>query len=188
MHSSFSHHYERGSLFLETVIALSIFMVGFGSVLALNARSLHSVSEVSNRLVAAELAQEGVEIVRNAVLTNVLNASSTNSTFNTNLPDGYYDVYSDASGPHMSAGCPAHDCVPSQLFLSSSGYSYDGAGKPTVFRRIVHITTPTTPSVNELQVNSLVTWDGTDPFSPGACAVSQGNCLNVEDHLYNWQS
>ena len=80
---------ERGSMLIESIVAISIFMVGFGSVLALNTQALHIVPQISKRLIASELAQEGVEIVRNHITTNAIRGNA----FNANISGGYYSLF-----------------------------------------------------------------------------------------------
>ena len=183
---------EQGSMLIEAIVAISIFMVGFGSVLVLNAQALHIVPQISRQLIASELAQEGVEIIRNQITTNAIRGD----VFNTNLSDGYHPVFSALSGgPTIdSVTCdPSSDltsdvCV-TQLYLPSlsllGNYSVRhplGTEQKTSFQRIVSITTGN----HELKVNSIVTWDGSSP-SLVSCPKTQNNCINVEDHLFDWQ-
>ncbi|MBI5153298.1 MAG: hypothetical protein HZA36_02460 [Parcubacteria group bacterium] len=173
--------HEKGSMLIEAIVAISVFMIGFGSVLTLNAQALHIVPQISKRLIASELAQEGVEIVRNHITTNAIRGNP----FNFGLSDGSYSVFSDISeGPMVGVSCGA--TCPTALFLPSSGlgnYTTNSSGKPTPFRRVV-VTNTTKP--HEVQVNSIVTWDDSIPSMTG-CAASRGNCINVEDHLFDWQ-
>ncbi|MEK7498934.1 MAG: hypothetical protein AAB611_03710 [Patescibacteria group bacterium] len=76
-------------MLIESIVAISIFMVGFGSVLALNTQALHIVPQISKRLIASELAQEGVEIVRNHITTNAIRGNA----FNANISGGYYSLF-----------------------------------------------------------------------------------------------
>ena len=177
----------RGSMLIESIVAISIFMVGFGSVLALNTQALHIVPQISKRLIASELAQEGVEIVRNHITTNAIRGNA----FNANISGGYYSVFSGvAEGPVIDINNPCNSdpgvsCL-TQLYLPSNGsgsYTTQSAGgKVTPFRRAVYINTGN----HEVIVNSIVTWDGSVP-SLGVCRASQGDCINVEDHLFDWQ-
>jgi len=184
------HNKEEGSMLIESVVAISIFMVGFGSVLALNAQALHIVPQISKRLIASQLAQEGVEIVRNHITTNAIRGNP----FNFGLSDGYYPVFSGiAEGPVVDTAnfCgvgvgPSPSCL-TKLFLPASGVgnyttNFLVGDKETSFRRVVHISTGN----HEVRVNSIVTWDGSIP-SVDTCRASQGDCINIEDHLFDWQ-
>ncbi len=173
---------ERGSLLIEAIVAISIFMVGFGSVLVLNAQALHIVPQISRRLIAAELAQEGVEIVRNHITTNAIRGG----VFNANLQDGYYSAYSALEGPVLTGGqyCGVSPCS-TQLYISDATKNYSPivGGTQTSFKRTVYVQTVAN---NEVRINSIVTWDGSEP-SLGNCATNQGECINVEDHIFDWQ-
>lgn len=55
---------ERGQGILETVIALSVIITGLVGALALAVNNLSSTSDSGMRIVAGNLAREGVEVVR----------------------------------------------------------------------------------------------------------------------------
>ncbi|MBI5421496.1 MAG: hypothetical protein HZA35_04285 [Parcubacteria group bacterium] len=173
---------EKGSMLIEAIVAISIFMVAFGSVLALNAQALHIVPQISKRLIASELAQEGVEIVRNHITTNAIRSKAFNDGINV---DGYYPAFSDVSseGPTVGVPCALGSCQ-TALFLPSGGqgnYTTNPLGKPTPFRRVVLIATGT----HEVKVNSIVAWDNSIDLS--TCMTSRDDCINIEDHLFDWQ-
>lgn len=56
---------EKGQGLLETVIALSVIITGLTGALSLAISNLSSVSVSGNRVIAGNLAREGIEVVRN---------------------------------------------------------------------------------------------------------------------------
>lgn len=66
---------KSGETLIEVVMALSVFMVVLAPAGALYVSSLRTINTNRNDLAAAALAEEGVELVRNARDTNVLKFS-----------------------------------------------------------------------------------------------------------------
>ncbi len=63
---------KRGFTLLEVIVSMFIVTLGVGSVFALVAQTVDSTRNVSSKLTAIYLAQEGMEIVRNIRDTNWL--------------------------------------------------------------------------------------------------------------------
>ncbi len=66
---------KKGFSLIEALVAISILMVGILGAFILVVRTLASTPVVQARLVAANLAQEGVELVRVLRDTNFVNAT-----------------------------------------------------------------------------------------------------------------
>lgn len=66
-------HHPSGQGLLETVVALGIISVGLVAAIALTTSSFAASREGVGRLVATNFAREGVEVVRNARDTAVMN-------------------------------------------------------------------------------------------------------------------
>lgn len=141
---------ERGFTLLEVLIAVSVLTIGAIGMFAVVAQNIAFSSVVSNRLVAAYLAQEGVEIVRNIRDTNFLQIRrGVGTNWRAGL-DG------------CSGGCEADydDTVlapaASLRFLRKSGvlYSYD-VGNDMIFKRKITITPDglTTKMLVEVEVS-----------------------------------
>ncbi|OGD30087.1 hypothetical protein A2833_01480 [Candidatus Azambacteria bacterium RIFCSPHIGHO2_01_FULL_44_55] len=157
-----------GFSLLETVIAMGIIMVGLASALVLMSSSTAAVATVRERLVAANLVQEGFEIVRNVRDNNWLQGLP----FNNNLADGtnYDGEYSGATLINYGVSLP-----PALLFNAATGfYSHTGGGTATPYTRKITISNA---SPVEIKVEVSVTW------------TNRNKVLTVaaEDHLFNWK-
>ncbi len=150
-----------GFTLVELLIASTLVMVVFSSILALVNYSIYAVAFIQNNLIASFLAQEGVELVIKKRSENWVSGQP----FSYGLEPGSYHI--DYQG--------VFDSVPgigSLKFDEILGYQY-AVGQLTNFDRIVTIAAV---SQDELRVTSQVLWKSrTKNFS-----------IEVEDHLYNW--
>lgn len=152
-----------GFTLIEALVALVILTLALGPALILSSDISKTASIIQNNLIAANLAQEGVEIVRALRDTNWFN----NSTFNNGLADGIYRVEWN-SGSMIALGSNP------PLKIDSGLYNYS-TGTNTIFKRTITITNVNT---GEIRVISNVTW------------VERGNRvrdIKVESHLFNWR-
>lgn len=150
---------------MESLIAITIATVGLLGMFSLLSRSLSLTRVIADRYAAANLAGEGIEIVKNLIDNNILAARP----WNRGLATGSYEVEYDA------------DLLPyagRKLFFSptSGFYSHDTAGRETNFRREVRLERI---GSDEIRVNSIVKWT-----SRGGGEFS----IDLEDHFFNWQS
>ena len=84
--------YQNGFTLLETIVAVGLITVGLISALALISSSLFYVSSIEDRLIAANLAGEGIEIVRNIRDNNWLQNPTDPTKWNLNLSNGDYQA------------------------------------------------------------------------------------------------
>jgi prepilin-type N-terminal cleavage/methylation domain-containing protein len=175
--------FQKGFSLLEVMVAIFILIMGLSSVLVLTTKSISGASRSTSRLIAANLAQEGIEVVKNIRDYN----------FNGSDPDGVWTAW-HATG--YSNGCTLiaanqYNCsvqynsttfgidYNAYLRFQPEGsnpygrYSYT-SGTDTPFRRKIIL-----EKINnaQLRVNSVVTW------------VERGVTLSVdvEDRLWNWR-
>lgn len=156
---------QRGFTLIETLVALVLVTVAMGPVFILATSSVNVASRIEHNLIASDLAQEGVEVVRNIRDTNWL----TGAAFDNNLPTGTWRVQWDTVGGGLMA-------VGSNPVLKKSNglYNYT-VGTDTVFRRTVTISKPNS---GELVVISSMTW------------IERGNInrtVGAESHLFDWR-
>lgn len=150
-----------GFTLLEVLLAISLITVGILGVFILIQRTVAFTSVSSNRLIAAYLAQEGIEIVRNIRDTNWLEREN----WKNGLGDGQWQAdYTNDQSLDVYNG--------SFLNISDGFYSYS-PGFPTKFQRKITITTISTSS---FEVLVEINWqDRGNPYS-----------FSVKEHLYNW--
>ena len=155
---------KRGEALIEALIAITVIVVGLLGMYSLLSRSLSLTRVVTDRYIAANLAAEGIEVVKNLIDTNVLKHKPWNQGL---AGSGDYEVSynSTAVAPFLGK----------VLFYDAQDglYSYEIGGAPTKFTRKI-ILAP--KGSKEIQVNSKVSW------------VSRGGAsfeINLEDHFLN---
>jgi len=162
---------KKGFSLLEVIIAIFVITIGIIGVANLISYSISGVAVAKSQIIAAALAQEGLEIVRNIRDSNWLAGIAWTSGLDT-CADGCQVQYNSV-GLLALGGNPV-------LNIDSSGfYLYDVTKPSTLFRRKITITCIGTPcdSAYEIKVVSEVTWS------------QRGRSFNVnaEDRLYNWK-
>ncbi len=153
---------NRGFTLLETIVAVGLIMVGFVAVLVLITTSLFYISNIQDRLAAANLIAEGIEVVRNIRDNNWLQ----NRTWNSGLANGDYQTAYNSMSLSSYNGSP--------LLLDSNGlYNYT-SGAATPYVRKISIANL---SNYEIRIITTVTWQ-----RRGITYSS-----SAEDHLFNWK-
>jgi len=149
---------------IEAMIAITIATVGLLGIFSLLSGSLSLNRVMGDQVVAANLAAEGVELVKNLIDSNVIQQKPWNLDINPGKfeIDFISDSLSSVQGRYLN------------FDLAAGGYSY-GVGQPTRFKREIAIEQPTP---DEIKVNSAVIWEtrGGENFE-----------VNLEDHFFNWR-
>ncbi|MDP3143662.1 MAG: prepilin-type N-terminal cleavage/methylation domain-containing protein [Candidatus Omnitrophota bacterium] len=153
---------NKGFTLLETIVAVGLIAVGLVAALALITTSLFYVSNIQDRLAAANLMAEGIETVRNIRDNNWLQ----NKVWNNGLANGDYQVAYNSIALSSYSGSP--------LLLDSNGFYNYTSGAITPYVRKISIVNL---SNYEIRVISTVTWQ------------RRGIIYNssAEDHLFNWK-
>ena len=138
-------------------------MVGLVAALVLINSSLFYVSLIKDRLVAANLNSEGLELVRNIRDNNWLQ----NQVWINGLSDGDYNIAYNSLSLSPFANTELLIDVSNGLYNYSSGNS-------SGFKRKISISNL---SSYELRIISMVTWQRK--------GVSYAN--SAEEHLFNWK-
>lgn len=153
---------EKGFTLVELVASLFVLMAVLEIFLFIS-RSLNSSSFLRDSLIASNLAQEGIEVVRNIRDRDWF----LGNTFGASLPNGAWRVQWDSTALIPLSGNPflkRHPLV--KIF------NYD-MGTNTIFKRTIDISSI---SPSEIRVISTVTWD----------EKSNTKITNAEAHLFNW--
>lgn len=165
---------RKGYLLIESMVAVTVIVVGLLGIFALLSRSLSLNRVISDRYVASYLAAEGIEIVKNLIDNNVL----AGDAWNKNLNEGNYQF------DYMATILPA-DCgsACNKIFYWDAAQKIYGLipiGQKTNFIRKVSIKPIADLSglAQSLQVNSIVDWK-----TRGGANFS----INLEDHFYNYR-
>lgn len=161
--------YQKSFTLLETIVAIYVLLTGIVGVMSLSQQNLQAASVFRSQLIAANLAQEGMEMVRNQRDYNVLQCENglgspscgAEGFLQPNLNNlGTMESCLSAAGctvyrPEVSSGsgisfseCTASTCTPTCpggncLFLQQNPvtgeYGYDSGWKNTPFVRSIKI-------------------------------------------------
>ncbi len=152
-----------GFTIVEVTIALFLVSIGILSAFAVTQHIIIITETASSRLIAAYLAQEGIEIVRNIRDTNWLEGKPWDTGIGI---DDWEADFGDTALTDVYDG--------DFLNIDEKGFYSYSAGTPTRFTRKITITKPTD---NIIEVFVLVEW----------VERGQTHQLTAEGHLYNWR-
>jgi len=162
---------KKGFTLLETIIAIFIITIGIVGVSGLVSQTISSVTISSQRLIAAYLTQEGIEIVRNIRDTNWLEGSAWDAGLGADDWEGDYNNLNLTSCPFA---CEYDDL--SSLKIDADGFYSYSAGNETKFKRKITIEDGPVPG-DSLKVKVEVFWrEKGKPYS-----------VPAQENLYNWR-
>ncbi len=168
---------KSGFSLVEAIVAIGVISVGFVGSLVLISKSSAQASVLKDRVVAAHLAAEGIEVVRNIRDTNYLKGSP----WLTDIPDttsGIVDYNSDSVDDS--------DTSDSRKCMNWDGNAYKHAASPsyacsTSFKSHLEIATKTETisgnNISYLEIKSIVEWK----------EKGLNQSLTVIEHLYDWK-
>lgn len=178
---------ERGFTIIELAIAIFILFIAIFGVYNAFSTIVVLTAEVSNRLTATYLAQEGVEVIRNMRDNNWINDAAWNNGLGSCASPGCeadYTTGTSISNPKILS--PWVGVEPSGtsegggsfLKLNINGfYDYSATGSATKFKRKITITSLDNYLTN-MKVNVKVFWNQKGDWSQ--------NVVEAEEYLYNW--
>lgn len=159
----------RGFTLVESLVAISILLIGILSSFILVTRILAQALIIQDRLTASHLAQEGIELVRQIRDTNFIQQQ----TWNNGLIMGSYRVSVDSDTPRL---LPLNNEPVLRYDLISGIFSYDTTDRETNFRRRINILPYPENNPRQIRVQSIVSWN------------TRGINFNLhaETYLFNW--
>lgn len=154
---------SKGFTLLEVIAAIFVLVVGLGASFSLIHQTLSAASIVKSRLVAAYLAQEGIEIVKNTRDSNWLEQRVTAIAWNEDLTEcqppakcceSDYKTDTSVSYPITSLLSCDYDSL-RYLNIDNNGFYSYAAGTPTKFKRNISIDTQT----DKVRISVEVVWE-----------------------------
>lgn len=166
----------------EVLLASFVLTAGLMTVTALIATSMRQSLESRDAVSAIELAQEGVELVRNLRDNNIAAGNSAFRYFSTDK-----HCRRDYDDPSTSLNCNGSQGAASRYTLRYSGGAYEHADTASErFSRYIHINYNGTDTA---VVRSFVYWGTFAPPASGnvsSCTLSN-ECVFTEANLTNWK-
>jgi type II secretory pathway pseudopilin PulG len=173
----FKRKYEKGFTIIEALVAIMVITIGITPALYTAVSATRLSENIENNLIAAQLVQEGIEIVRAMRDRNrLLCTDFSTGLLGTSIVDWSTDWVACASRDLTDAGA-----TPPRLNIDSSGrYGY-ASGTQTKFTRTVTVTEVVANI--ELRIVSTVYWAART--TKAGCPTGT-QCVTAESHLYNW--
>lgn len=188
-------HYKvraRGFTLLETLVAISIVLVGLSAAFSVAQSGLSSTIAVKDRITAIFLAQEALEAVKNIKDSNLLaqnapGGSSTNPDF---IAGTSCDWLANRNCDYSYSETPGTIFIQCNILCEALRINTDGvfnrsAGTVSRFSRTIRIVpipdTETRAGQSEARVAVLVRW----PCADLACA-SATHSYTVQENVSNW--
>lgn len=164
---------NNGFTLLEAIIAIGVILTGLVGILVLAGQSGRSIRAANDRIIAAHLAQEAIEVVVAIRDTNWLRRQN----WRDNIPATTQGIVDYSSTAVATVVEPASYC----LSLVGGVYQHQPPPCNTLFRRHLEIIERSelingTP-VNYVELRAIVEW------TQGRIARS----ITAVDHLYDWR-
>jgi type II secretory pathway pseudopilin PulG len=156
---------RQGFTLMEVIISMGLIVTALVTCIALVTFSISSARSGKSKLIAVNLAQEGLEIVRNIRDSNWLAQKRTADTWRDGLGEGDWWVQYDSLGLLASGS--------DNLLIDDDGFYQYASGSYTPFRRTITITHI---DGNRIKVEAEINWQ----------ERGKSYSYKVEDRLYNW--
>lgn len=191
---------KKGFSIIEVIFSVFVITVGLTAVLAVMARSILNSLESRNTIIASQLAQEGIEAVRNIRDNNwVKSRVSFDASYfpNNNNKQCTIDYLDDKLDDNDQCKNTAYY----DLYLKNQYYQHDNTGTKTKYMRKILLlyqddngNPSNRASAKRAMAVSIVTWSGTVDYDDNAAGVKYyrtkcnmlSRCVYVEDTLTIW--
>lgn len=154
-------HSQRGFTLMETLVAIAILLIAVVGPMSIIGRSLPQSAYARDHAIAINLAQEGIEAVRQKRDSNMINDwNGIDTAWDEGIVDNNNYFVDPRSSP-MLISCGVSACAPSVLAVrrNPAGWYYQtnlaSTDSTTNFQRYVLISSA---SSHEKQILSFVVW------------------------------
>lgn len=154
---------------IEVLISIFVLLIGIVGTMGLFINSLKNSMDARDNVIATQLAQEGIELVRNIRDTNLAVGKPAFDT-GTGLP-----AFNLSPSCSISYGDTTINCSSATfpLYISAGGYyTHTAGGTATKFKRQIIVDTKT---ANQLTVTSEVIWLGASGSFPAVASCTTAN-------------
>jgi len=172
---------KKGFSLMEAVISVFVVAVGLVAAINLMVSGINHSTDSRDHVVASQLAQEGVELVRNLRDNNwaVGNVSFDIAKFPA-VSKSNCRIDKDSNNIHSCAPGADHK----KLNYDGNNFYVHAAGTATKFQRKIELDFDN-PSLGDLTVTSIVIWGSGFPAVLADCNVSN-ECVSTQSVLTEW--
>jgi type II secretory pathway pseudopilin PulG len=162
---------------IEVLVSLFVLSIGITAIAVLMVDNIKNLQTSKNQIVASQLAQEGIELVRNLKDNN--SDSVINNMNTAGSPYNNYRIDKD-----MSSVNSTNNTGEQLLYLNGSFYTHTTGSPTKFFRRIDFIVSGSAlpaPSSRQIKATCYVTWNNTGFLAmslPADCNVAN-KCVSV---------
>lgn len=167
----------KGFSLVEVLISLTLLTLGISSISLLMANNIRNSQNAKDEVIAAALAQEGIELVRN-FKDNYTDFSTKIVASNTSIdyaiyPTMTFSAFLDTNGAHRN-----DDGAKKLYFSNASGIyrSFALGLSSTKFSRKLRLSVTTVGGKKETKVTSIVSWKNSIPVFPFSVGNDASNC------------
>lgn len=168
---------NSGQVMIESLIAISLGMVGLLGILALVSRSLYLQNDLQQQFSANYLAAEGIELVRSLIDENYKKDLDGDYLAGDPWGEARVRFSSDSSYEVSYEGEPSRSLILGslrQLSEKNGLYGYFEDGSETPYQRKIEVIKSDDVSI---QIISTVSWISRD----------EEKSVSLEDVFYNWR-
>jgi type IV pilus modification protein PilV len=170
---------EKGFSLVEVLIAILVLSVGITGLLGLMTSNIKDSINSRDAIIASELAQEGIELVRNARDNNFANGRDVFA--NIASTDGCIDKNTDSNNPSFL--CPNEK----QLHYESGFYVHSPTAQTlTKFARRITIIDYTGPPAGKFVISTVI-WGNSWPQEDCSNCYIGNKCVCTTDILTDWK-
>lgn len=172
--------HEKGFSIIEAIFAAAFFVIALVPIMGIAALSFDVAARIRDNMVASNLVQEGLEVVRGLRDSNWF---IPGRSFGTGMVGSWLVEWNSdwLSQPPQAAASIATSPF---LRINTSGVYNYASGTSTKYRRVVTVT-EVVPDI-ELKAVSMVIWPIHRGTTPPGCP-SGFDCVQAELRLFNWK-
>lgn len=177
----------KGFSMLEVLLSVFVLSIGLVAIMAVISKGLTYSYSTRDTIIATELAQEGVELARNARDNDFAPIAGGGHTGFAVLKNGKHCL-ADWNSP---LDCQPARAATSQYYLEYNGGFYGHTGVQERYTRYINVNYSNSGG-EHATIRSFVFWGGFDIASipnngdPGACDASS-NCVHADTLLTAWR-
>lgn len=178
---------RAGFSIAEVVVAVFVISTGLLAIISLIINSLNYSMLSRDQVIASQLAQEGIELVRNVRDNNIFNGDE-------GWNDGLSEYNNACVSYDMDTQTPNFTCldgVGNQLYYDQDAYTYShsvAGNEATRFYRQLALVEETetygSENIDKLKVTASVWWGGSN--KPDSCN-SASKCVSIENILMPYE-